>query len=352
MLSKETIIRALNNKEIDISVAFRIQDGIPTLYETEQDILSSPLKDNLYSDRLKLTMGPIIKILNKKAINPKYRFKGMYDCYDLSKSNNKYIINPGESIIVLTNEKVKLNGKYACLVVPRISLSDVGIVVTTAYVDPFYHGLMRLHLSNLSDKAYELTTLESIAQCFFFELSDQVSETYKEHFSEKSVFFGQTWYGILKTDRKPFPTKKDSASIDKFMNFKYQLNIIWSMIKKHSLIFVLFTNIFVLICGFSAFKQQLNEYSDAIEQIEEYSTPTSTEIMIKAGETYGEKEITVNCRKSDIVSVLCNNDEIHYKILSGTVESETKIIFSYSLSSAFADEYEMNFTYIIVRRIN
>ena len=63
MLSKEAIIRALNNKEIDISVAFRIQDGIPTLYETEQDILSSPLKDNLYSDRLKLTMGPIIKIL-------------------------------------------------------------------------------------------------------------------------------------------------------------------------------------------------------------------------------------------------------------------------------------------------
>ena len=124
------------------------------------------------------------------------------------------------------------------------------------------------------------------------------------------------------------------------------------MIKKHSLIFVLFTNIFVLICGFSAFKQQLNEYSNAIEQIEEYSTPTSTEIMIKAGETYGEKEITVNCRKSDIVSVLCNNDEIHYKILSGTVESETKIIFSYSLSSAFADEYEMSFTYIIVRRIN
>lgn len=352
MLSNETIIRALNNKEINISIAFRFQDGIPTLYETEQDILSSPLKDNLYSDRLKLTMGPIIKILNKKTIHPKYRFKGMFDCYDLSKSNNKYIISPGESIIVLTNEKIELNGKYACLIVPRISLSDVGIVVTTAYVDPFYHGLMRLHLSNLSDKAYELTTLESIAQCFFFELSDQVSEIYKEHFSEKSVFFGQTWYGILNTGRKPFPTKKESASIDRFKNFKYQLSIIWSMVKKHSLIFVLFTNIFVLLCGFSAFKQQFERYTDAIVQIEEYSTPISSEIIINAGETYGEKEITVNCSKSDIISVLCNNDDIHYKILSGSVENEAKIIFSYSLSSAYTGEYEMNFTYIIVRRIN
>ena len=162
MLSNKTITNALNNKEINITISFSLQNGVPTLYESEQDILSSPLKNNLYSDRLKLTMGPIIKILNKKAINPKYRFKGMIDCYDLSKSDDKYIINPGESIIVLTNEKVELNGKYACLIVPRISLSDVGIVVTTAYVDPFYYGLMRLHLSNLSDKAYELTDRKSV----------------------------------------------------------------------------------------------------------------------------------------------------------------------------------------------
>lgn len=109
---------------------------------------------------------------------------------------------------------------------------------------------------------------------------------------------------------------------------------------------------FILLCGFSAFKQQFEKYTDTIKQIEEYSTPASSEIIINAGEKYGEKEITVNCEKSDIVSVLCNNDEIHYKILSGTVENKTKIIFSYSMSSTFTDEYEINFTYIIIRRIN
>ena len=351
MLNNERIIKAIQDKEIEILVAFTIKDDIPILYEVEQDFLSSTSKDNLYSDRLKLTMGPIVKVLNKKTINPKYRFKTMPDCYDLRKSNNKYVINPGESIIVLTNEKIRLNGKYACLIVPRISLSDVGIVVTTAYVDPFYYGLMRLHLSNLSDKPYELTVLEAIAQCFFFELSDQVSESYKDQFPTKSVFFGQTWHGILNTDRKPFPTKKEAAFINKFTNFKYQINIMWLFVKKHSLIFLVMANIFVILGGISVFKQKFENYTSAIRQIEEYSNPIASEIVVDSGEMYGEKEIIVNCAKSDIISVLCNNDEIHYKILSGEMEDKTKIVFSYSLSSASVNKYEMNFTYIVVRRI-
>jgi len=350
MLSIDRIVRAINDKEIEISVAFSLENGVPTLYETEQNLLSSSSKDNLYSDRLKLTMGPIVRV-DKKTINPKYRFKARPDCFDLRKADNKYVIHPGESIIVLTNEKIRLNGRYACLIVPRISLSEVGIVVTTAYVDPFYYGLMRLQLSNLSNKAYELTALEAIAQCFFFELSDPVSEVFKDQFSTKSVFFGQTWHEILNTDRKPFPTKKEAASIDKYTNFKYQLNILGSFVKKHSLIFAFFANVFVIICGISAFKQKFEKYSSTMDQVEEYLNPTASEIVVDPGEKYGEKEIIVNCAKSEIISVLCNNDEIHYKILSGDVEDKTKIVFAFSLSSPSANKYIMNFTYIVVRRI-
>lgn len=351
MLSREKIIKAINDKEIEISISFSFKGGALTQYDTEQDFLASPLAENLYSDRLKLTMGPIIKVINKKRVSSKYRFKSNESCHDLRKSNNKYVINPGESIIVLTNEKFKFNGKYACLVVPRISLSDVGIVVTTAYVDPYYHGVMRLHLSNLSDKTYELTTLEAIAQCFFFKLSDPVSEVYKEQFSSKSVFFGQTWHGILNSDRNPFPTKKESAYVDKYSNLKYQVGILGSLIKKHSLIFVLFTNLVMILGGFALFQQNFTRYTTAMEQIENFLEPTASEIVIDSGNAYGEKEIVVGYAKSDIVSVLCNNNEIHYQILSGDVEDETKIVFSLSLPSATVDRYEMNFTYVIVRRI-
>ncbi len=351
MLSNEKIRKALDDKEIEIAVSFEFKEGTPTSNEIEKDFLSSSLTDNLYSDRLKLTMGPIVKVLNKKNVKSKYRFKSASNCFDLRKADNKYIISPGESIVVLTNERIKLNGKYACLIVPRISLSDVGVVVTTAYVDPYYNGVMRLQISNLSDKSYELTFLEAIAQCFFFELSDSVSEMYEEQFSTKSVFFGQTWQGILNSDRNPFPTKKESSYIDRLSNLKFQLNILWSVAKKYSLIFALFTNIFVIIYGFSAFKQEFTKYTTAVKQLEIFLEPIASEIIIDSGKTYGEKEISVEYAKSEIVAVLCNNDEIHYKLLSGKTKDETKIIFSTNLSSPLSDNYEINFTYAIIRRI-
>lgn len=351
MLTKEQIVKALNDKEIEIAISFGFEDGNLVSYDTEKDFLNSPLKDNLYSDRLKLTMGPVIKVLNKKRVKAKYRFKTILDCHDLRNSNNKYIINPGESIIVLTNEKIKLNGKYACLVIPRISLSDVGVVVTTAYVDPFYHGVMRLHLSNLSDKSYELTALESIAQCFFFELSESVATEFQEQFSTKSVFFGQTWKGILESDRNPFPTKKQSAKIDKFSNLKYQLSIVWEFVKKHSLIFTLIANLAVIICGFVTFQQGITEYTATVDQVEDFLEPMASEIVINSGEFYGEKEVVVGYEKSDIVTVLCNNDQVHYKILSSDVENKAKIVFSYELESVATNKHEVNFTYVVIRRI-
>lgn len=351
MLSQDKIIEVIRTGEIEITISFYYDKGELIFCQEEQDLIESPLKDNLYSDRLKLTMGPVIKILNKKRISRKHRYKSLFDCYDLRKSNNKYIISPGESITVLTNEKIKLNGKYACIVIPRISLSDIGIVVTTAYVDPFYQGVMRLHLSNLSDKTYELSILESIAQCYFFELSDTVSDIYKDEFSTKSVFYGQTWNGILNSDRNPFPIKKQSVSNEKFQNIRKQMSIIGSFVRQHSLIFILLSNLVLILCGYSAFKQKFERYTVAMEEIEEFLEPIASEIIVSAGESYGEKEITVPYEKADIVTILSNNDALQYKILSSDKKNETKIIFSYSLPAVLADNYELNFTYVVVRRV-
>lgn len=90
MLSDVRIKKAINSKEIQIWVSFGQKNGALTMYTQEQNILSSSLKNNLYSDRLKLTMGPIVKALNKKPSNIKTRFKNKKDCYDLRKANNKY----------------------------------------------------------------------------------------------------------------------------------------------------------------------------------------------------------------------------------------------------------------------
>lgn len=350
MLSEQKIKTILTNKEIEITVSFYTKDAELLLYETEIPLLDSASAANLYSDRLKLTMGPIVKLINKNSIARKHAFKKSNDCVDLRKCNNVYIISPGESIIVLTNERIKLNGKYACIVVPRISLSDVGVVVTTAYVDPYYQGIMRLQLSNLSNKSFELHSLEAIAQCFFFELTDEVSVEYKESFSAKSVFYGQTWTEILKSDRPPFPTKKSHAENGRYMALKYQVDIIVRFINKHSLLFLLITNIIVIISGYTILKQDYTHYKDTVIQIETWLKPISSEIIIDPNVKYAEKEITVGIPKADIITILCNNDDIHFKLLSGDALNETKIIFSYEDYSSVEVRREIVFSYVVVRR--
>lgn len=350
MLSDERIRKAITSSEIQVKVTFGWEKDKFVQYSKEKSLFSSSSAKNLYSDRLKLTMGPIIKVLDKQPVQKKFRFKTFKDCHDLRKSGYKYIIKPGESIILLTNEQIRLNGKYACLVVPRISLSDVGIVVSTAYVDPYYFGLMRLHLTNMSERPYELTALESIAQCFFFEMSNIVSTKYQEEFSAKSVFYGQTWLGILNSDREPFPTKKESVEEERFEGLKYAWNTIVAFVKRNAILSLIILNAAVIFGGFMTFQNTLNSYKNQVEQISNWLDPIASEITIDEGETKGEKKIVVSCPKADIISILLNNDDVHYEISSGSSSDETEILFTFELLSPASSKYEMNFSYVIVKR--
>lgn len=351
MLNDETIKKELKYGGIDISVAFyETQEGNIESYAEEKNILESPLSKNIYSDRVKLTLGPLVKVLDNVPIPKKNRFKNMIDCYDLRTNGNKYVLKPGESIILITNEKIKLNGNFGCLVIPRISLSDVGIVVSTAYVDPYYHGVMRLHMINLSKNPYELKVVEAIAQCFFFKLTNSVSIKYQEEFSAKSVFYGQTWNGILQTDRIPFPTKKNSIVSNTLENIAHQLKSLIGMLQKYSLLIIIITNAIAILVSYNALLVKFENTEKKVNYITEWLNPTASEILVKQGKTNGEKEIIVDCPKADIITVLCNNDDISYRIASGNTNDESIITFTYELSSKTNTDYEINFTYVIVKR--
>lgn len=349
MLSRQRIEKAIANQEIAVTCYFGKNGHELTV--DNKSILDSPFNKNIYSDSLKLAMGPIIKLLNTKKTIRKALFKNMNNYVDLRKNDDCFEIDPGESIIILTNEYIRLNGRYACLIVPRISLSDVGIVVTSAYVDPYYQGVLRLHLSNQSNKVYKLHTLETIAQCFFFELSDEVPEQYKEKFSNKSVFFGQTWEEILESDRDPFPTKKIPSQTDKLESAKYQLGVVKDFLKKHSIVFLALANFVVIVSGFVIFKQDYQRTKKTVSQIDEMLEPMASEIVIEAGNLSGNKRITVEIPKADIVGVICNNDHIHYELVSGNTEKETVIVFTYIYETASQVTNEIDFSYIIIRRV-
>lgn len=349
MLSDINILEILKNNEISISVSFYKNGNEFRMYNQEMPLLQSGSATNLYSDRLKLTMGPVIKVISKQSVKRKYAFKNTSNYMDLRKNNYSYTIDPGESIIILTNENIKLNGKYSCIVIPRISLSDVGIIVSSAYVDPYYQGVLRLQLSNLSNKPYDLKVLEAVAQCFFFELKSEASVKYKDGFSIKSVFFGQTWAEILESDREPFPTKKIPSESNRMSIIKQQLGIIGQFLKKHSIIFIVLTNFFAIVTGYSIIKQDYYHYRNIVSQIEEWLEPILSEIIIEPNETEAKKEVLVDIPKADIVTVLCNNDSIHFELFSGSSTNETKIVFIYTSNSSDVRR-EIDFTYIIVRR--
>lgn len=129
-------------------------------------------------------------------------------------------MNPDESIVILTNENISLDGKHAVLIVPRVSMSEVGIILTPAYIDSYYQGILRLNIHNNSTVPFKLKSLEVVAQCFFFDFSGSVVPTSRRQaFAQKSVFFSQNWKSILESDVDPFPTKKKKANGNPFKEF-------------------------------------------------------------------------------------------------------------------------------------
>lgn len=349
MLNDNQVREAIDDGKIKVYYFFhKDEEGKIIKYKEEKSFNEVPeFSAYLYSDRLKITLGPIIKPLKRKKVSRKYRFKEFLDCFDMFKSSHAYLLQPGESIIILTNERISLDGYHSALIIPRVSLSEVGIIVTSAYIDPYYNGLLRLNVTNNSQSPYELKTLEAIAQCFFFKLPGEVNKNYERQFSQKSVFIGQNWKSIFDEDRPPFPVKKNKKYTNPVIDrVKYSLHAVINFINKNALITALISTSVLGWTGYVAF----NNYKNNTEKIISNFESKSTEIIINSGELYGEREITVEYEKDEILTILCNHDGINFEIFSGD-DGTTDIVFSYKLKTPQSNKYEIDFTYIVVRKV-
>ena len=89
MLNCTQIQEAIENDEIQIFYSFKKDLNF---LSDEVRFNDSEFKSNLYSDRLKLTLGLIIKSHKKRPFNLKTRFKNFSDCFDIRKNNNEYLL--------------------------------------------------------------------------------------------------------------------------------------------------------------------------------------------------------------------------------------------------------------------
>ena len=105
VLNDNQIIESLENGSVKIFYYFYRENNTIKHYDKEVSFMDTDkFRDYLYSDRLKVTLGRIVKTLGKQKIKKKNRFKDYPDCYDLSTSSDRYLLRPGESIVILTNE--------------------------------------------------------------------------------------------------------------------------------------------------------------------------------------------------------------------------------------------------------
>ena len=165
-------------------------------------------KDRLFSDRLNLTLGPIVKSHDKRFYSSRQCFRSRTGYTDIRANNGILYLAPHETVSIATNERIILGASTFALILPRITLGDAGILLNVAYIDAFWDGTLQLVLSNSTTSTQQLSLLEPIAQCLFFNLLEPADNRFRQSFPAKSHHYGQTWHKILDEDAEPFPLRK------------------------------------------------------------------------------------------------------------------------------------------------
>lgn len=261
VLSSASIDSLLGDGSLEIAYSF-LPDGsgarfdyfpnrIPVAINDADSRATRFFRERMSAFRLQLTVGPVVKSHRDLRVPGRPSFKDVDDCTDIRETNNRFVIEPGEVVSVITNEHVRFGERVAAIVTPRVTTTDSGLLLATAYIDPCYEGLLRVTLQNATTFRQELRLLEPVAQCIFFSVDGAVGDKFQQDLAAKSVFFGNTWKKILEEDAEPFPRRKRPVHRRKIREW-VQLGLQWTTrnvpraILSLSLVAALVTSLMVL----------------------------------------------------------------------------------------------------------
>lgn len=239
MLSHLEIENRIKLGDIQVRYSFLPNDaGVITFYPDEQNvIIDSPesaatrfFRAKLFSDRLGITLGPIVRVHDSIIYSDRIWYKGKEGYIDIRETNNILYIEPHEAISIASNERIILGSNTSVLIIPRIKNADAGILLNVAYIDPFWDGTLQMIITNVTSHRVKLSLLESIGQCVFFNVEGEVEQRFKEAFPAKSHHFGQNWKKIIEEDADPFPRRKEpepARVLSKSKRFQIWLSKHW-----------------------------------------------------------------------------------------------------------------------------
>lgn len=210
MLSDIAYQAAIDAGDLDVSYAFLPGDGDQFRHLTRPaHVREDPeaqrfFQRNLTRSRLALTLGPLVKPLLRLGHVPKaQRYADHSQVVDLRRSGRGWVLPPGQSAIVFTNEYVRLSHDLVGIILGRVSSYHTGLVTATSFVDSTWDGLIELHLINTARRSVRLHIGMEIGRLFILEAEG--GSRNGSSVSRQGLHFGYTWPRILADEIDPFP---------------------------------------------------------------------------------------------------------------------------------------------------
>lgn len=355
MISQSSFLRKCEEKKCCFFKNFNV-DTKEVNPKTDDNICSD--LDKLKIDttkkgsRFPLTLGPVIKRYNSKSQRKK-RFKKKKYLQDLRTDDNTFLLNPHETISILSNEYIETDNETGAFIFPRLSLADVGIALIPTYVDPFWKGILQMTLVNTTNKSIRIKLGESIAVIFFNKIDEHLSDEYSSSFPTNSHHYGQTWEKIINQDAEAFLNKKhhENESLWQAISNCYQ------EYKKHIFTTALLMTLISLVFNFGRIYGDIKEVTNSLQEFKKirHEVNTGTTILqIKKNENSVYKIIDVNIKSGSIPIVFAKikNPEILGRLHATIAETDNdlikKISFHYESPYKSKDDKEIDIQWILL----
>jgi dCTP deaminase len=178
-------------------------------------VVTSPDGDhlsNIGASSMDLRLGRFFKLYDhakSPVLDPMKpeTFEGIAKMIEIKEDNVPFIVQPGEFVLGVTLEKIKLADDLVARVEGRSSLGRLGIIVhsTAGFIDAGFEGTITLEITNINRMPVALYPGMRVCQLAFEEMTSKADVPY--HKKKSSKYQGQI-----------FPEESRIADDPKFAN--------------------------------------------------------------------------------------------------------------------------------------
>lgn len=152
-------------------------------------VITSPNNDhdkNVHASSMDLRLGKFFKTYDnsKQPILDPANPETLQNCTDLIEieEGKPYIVQPGEFVLGVTLEKVKIADNLVARVEGRSSLGRLGIIVhsTAGFIDAGFEGTITLEITNINRMPVALHPGTRVCQLAFEEMSSPAEVPYNK----------------------------------------------------------------------------------------------------------------------------------------------------------------------------